>query len=119
MSDSLKKYEENREEFTFWEEQNLNKRLPETRNPFDRLEIYDRVNSAETLNQLAEVIRSLADEQGLIQGRTRKFPAEQMARACELYSTGIVSYNTLTREFGIRQQAMYIDYYTPNKSITG
>ena len=74
-----------------------------------RLEVYDRVNQTESFEELAEVIRSLADENGNIQGRTRTFPAENMARACEIFPQ--VNKNTLTREFGIRQQAMYIEYY--------
>lgn len=85
----------------------------------ERLTIYDQVNGCETLKELADVIRSLADEQGMIQGRSRKFKAEQMAYACEHYGSGYVPANSLTREFGIRQQALYIDYFTPNKSLQG
>lgn len=83
----------------------------------EELIIFKQVNGAETLQELADVIRSLADEQGLIQGRTRKFEAERMAYACEQFSSGYIAANALTREFGIRQQAMYIDYFTPNKSL--
>lgn len=76
-----------------------------------REEKYDAVNQCETLQQLADVIRSFADEGGMIQGRTRKFNAEEMAAACENY-VRIPHKNSLTREFGIRQQAMYILYYS-------
>ena len=77
----------------------------------DRLEIYDKVNQCETFEQLAEVIESLADENGMIQGRTRQFPANKMAQGCRNFK--LHGYpNVLTREFGIRQQAMYINHYT-------
>lgn len=76
----------------------------------DRLKIYDEVNQCETLVHLARVIKSLADEDGMIQGRSRKFSAKKMADLCENYEN--MPKNVLTREFGIRQQAMYILYYT-------
>lgn len=76
----------------------------------DRLEMYDKVNQCETLDQLAEVIESLANDEGMIQGRTREFAAKNMAWACRKYDQ--MNKNVLTREFGIRQQAMYILYYT-------
>lgn len=76
----------------------------------DRLKIYDRVNSCETFEGLANIIRSLADEDGMIQGRTKKFNAEQMAEACMNFHH--FRPNVLTREFGIRQQAMYINHYS-------
>jgi len=75
---------------------------------------YDLINSQESLKGLAAAIRSFADENGVIQGRNRGFDAEKMALLCEQYAeryaTGYA--NVLTREFGIRQQAMYILYYT-------
>lgn len=70
---------------------------------------YDLVNQTETLKGLAWAIRSLANEDGLIWGRTRKFNAEKMAECAENFLS--VSPNTLTREFGIRQQALYIKHY--------
>lgn len=73
------------------------------------LEIYQKVNSCLTLKDLANVIRSFADEDGMIQGRTRKFSAEKMAIDCENYNLSF--HNSLTREYGIRQQAMMILFY--------
>jgi len=72
------------------------------------LEIYQKVNESESLKELAEIIFSLADEDGMIQGRSRKFDAKQMANYC----LGFVMYepNVLTRMYGIRQQAMYLTY---------
>lgn len=74
------------------------------------LEKYQAVNACETFEELASVIESFADEDGMIQGRTRKFSAERMAWNCRNFT--IAQPNVLTREFGIRQQAMYISYYT-------
>lgn len=76
----------------------------------DREEKYDAVNVCKTFEELAQVIESFADSDGLIQGRSRKFEAQKMANLCRVY----VDYprNVLTREFGIRQQAMYIEHYT-------
>lgn len=76
----------------------------------DRLEIYDKVNQCESLDELADIIESLANDEGMIQGRTKQFSASNMAWACRKYE--MMNKNALTREFGIRQQAMYILYYT-------
>jgi len=79
---------------------------------------YDDVNKCETLEELAKVIESFADENGDIQGRTKKFSAARMADFCRSYSLDI--HNMLTREWGIRQQAMMIIFYNPyNKSTHG
>lgn len=74
-----------------------------------REEKYDLVNQSQTLNELAYIIESFADSDGFIQGRTRKFDAKKMADCCRNYNLEI--HNSLTREFGIRQQAMCIIFY--------
>lgn len=73
------------------------------------LQRYEAVNKAETLQELAEVIRSFANDEGIIEGRTRGFDAERMARNCEMFDQ--IPPNALTRNYGIRQQALYIQYY--------
>ena len=73
------------------------------------LEKYEAVNKCETLDELAECILSFADELGDIQGRTKKFSASRMSNACRQYD--LTFHNALTREFGIRQQAMMILFY--------
>ncbi len=77
-----------------------------------REEKYDAVNQCKSFKELAQVIRSFADSERMIQGKTRKFPADEMASACEMFSN--LPNNVLTREFGIRQQAMMIEYYYEN-----
>lgn len=70
------------------------------------LQKFQAVNKTETLEELALLIESFADEKGMIPGRERMFDAKKMAHYCRYYCIGI--YNTLTREYGIRQQAMYL-----------
>jgi len=76
---------------------------------------YEAVNKCETYEELAEAIRKIGVH-GMIQGRIRTFESEKMAKACEIFDRymklGLP--NVLTREFGIRQQALYI-YYSENK----
>lgn len=67
---------------------------------------YDAVNATETLDELSSVIKSFADENGMIQGRTKKFSAKSMAHAC--LALEVISPSQLTRDFGIRQQGVYI-----------
>ena len=78
------------------------------------LEKYKRVNACETIEELQACIKGFADELGQIQGRTKKFSADNMAINADLYYNdfvGSIVPNVLTREFGIRQQAMYIKFY--------
>lgn len=78
----------------------------------ERLLVYDEVNKCETLEDLQKIIIDLADETGLIQGRTRKFDANHMKDNAAYFIHGKTNNaNLLTREFGIRQQAMYIKHY--------
>lgn len=72
------------------------------------LEKYEAVNASETLEELAEVITTIGED-AEIQGRTRSFNSEKMAAACKNFSN--FPPNILTRKWGIRQQAMYINYY--------
>jgi RAB protein geranylgeranyltransferase component A len=73
------------------------------------LEKYQAVNKCESFEELANVIESFADEDGMIQGRADKHDAERMARYCRNFS--MFQPYVLTREYGIRQQALYISYY--------
>lgn len=77
----------------------------------NKLEKYELVNSCETIEELENAIKSFADKDGLIQGRTRKFNANQMAECVSVVVRGLGPINTLTRELGIRQQALYLRFY--------
>lgn len=77
------------------------------------LEKYERVNKCENIDDLVQCILDFAVD-GRIQGRTRGFDAERMASLCRDYyndETNTMFPNVITREFGLRQQAMYLKYY--------
>ena len=77
----------------------------------DRLELYEAVNVCETVEQLCAALDNVSVV-GLIQGRTRVFDAEDMKAGLIGYISGTHTIpNVITREFGLRQQAMYIKYY--------
>ena len=79
----------------------------------DELLKFQRVNACETPEQLAETIIDFADPKtGLIMGRTRQFDANRMASYVKLVVNGEAPANLLTREYGIRQQALYLAYYS-------
>lgn len=65
-----------------------------------------RVGECKTLLDLANVVRSLSNDRGEIEGSTRNFSAEKMAQYCENIS--YYPLNVLTRNFGIREKAMEI-----------
>jgi hypothetical protein len=77
------------------------------------LEKYDLVNQAETEKELADVILKLADPKtGKIKGRAKDHDAEKMVEKLSLFMQDLWEPNSMTREYGIRQQAMYIKYYS-------
>ncbi len=75
------------------------------------LEKYEAVNKCETFEDFEKVLKSFADEEGRIQGRTRTFDIYTMLAGARYYyeSDGIP--NAVTREYGLRQQLMYIKFY--------
>lgn len=76
------------------------------------LEKYQLVNQAETEIELVSAILKLADpETGKIQGRAKEHDAKRMAERLSLFMQDLWGPNAMTREYGIRQQAMYIKYY--------
>lgn len=71
---------------------------------FVELNRYKAVNKAASLEELAEVIESF-DEKGFIQGRSRRFRTKFMADCCRNFHLKENFPTTLTRNWGIRQQA--------------
>jgi hypothetical protein len=72
------------------------------------LQKWQAVNQCENGKALHDLIIQFADEEGMIHGRERKFDATQMANHVhDVLQNGYPS-NLLTREFGIRQQAIYL-----------
>jgi hypothetical protein len=74
----------------------------------NELETWQAVNQSETPQRLAFIINKLADPEGMIQGRERKFDAAKMIKGLNLFLTDEAPANVLTREYGIRQQAIYL-----------
>ena len=72
------------------------------------LETWQMVNQTQTQEELAFIINKLADPEGMIQGRSRKFDAAKMIIGLRLFMKDEAYANVLTREFGIRQQAIYL-----------
>jgi hypothetical protein len=72
------------------------------------LEIWKAVNKCETPQQLKDQIMKMVDGEGMIQGRTRKFSAEEMAMGLDMYMKNEMPANVVTREYGLRQQAIYL-----------
>jgi hypothetical protein len=77
-----------------------------------KLEKYELVNQAENEKELADAILKLADpETGKIKGRAKDHDGKRMVERLSWFMEGKFPPNGMTREFGIRQQAMYIKYY--------
>jgi len=72
------------------------------------LQKWQAVNRCENGKALHDLIIQFADEDGMIQGRERKFSATQMAHHVHDVMQNEYPNNLLTREFGIRQQALYL-----------
>lgn len=72
------------------------------------LETWQEVNKCETPQRLAFIINKLADPEGMIQGRERKFDAAKMIKGLNYFMADEIPANVLTREYGIRQQAIYL-----------
>jgi hypothetical protein len=81
------------------------------------LEKYEKVNKVETIQELEDVILSFADENGQIKGRTKTFNANKMATGARgYYNEVIMTPNVVTREYGLRQQLIYLTFYK-NKGL--
>lgn len=72
------------------------------------LEKWQLVNQCETPLELENTIAKFADSEGMIQGRNRKFKAAKMIIGLQFFMDSEAPANVLTREYGIRQQAIYL-----------
>lgn len=80
-------------------------------NALTELEKFQLVNSCETVADLQEAIMKMANESGMIKGRKREYEASKMAASVDLVVAKGFPANLLTREYGIRQQALYLQHY--------
>jgi len=75
---------------------------------------YEKVNSCESIEALAALLLEFADKDGNIHGRTRLFDAKTMSEdMLAYYEDRIQNPSIITREYGFRQQAMYLKHYRP------
>lgn len=75
------------------------------------LDKYELINSCESIQELEEAILLIADENGIIMGRSKPFNAINLSGYVFGVVTGILPPNYLVRSYGIRQQALYLSYY--------
>ena len=76
-------------------------------NKMTELEKYQLINKCETVEQLAEAMQNIAED-GYIKGRIKSFKVDEMINGLKLFIEDKAPQNVLTREYSIRQQAMYI-----------
>ena len=75
------------------------------------LEKYELVNSCETIKELQDAILKIG-ESGMIEGREKIFDSEKMAAWVPFIVKENYYPNSLTRKWGIRQQALYLREYS-------
>ena len=76
----------------------------------EELEKWQLINSCETAEDLSGAILKIADCFGLIQGYAKSWPASTMSSNVDLFMAQDFYITTLTRAYGIRQQALYIKH---------
>lgn len=72
------------------------------------LEKYELVNKCEDIDALVNAIGILTDELGYISGRTVGLKGNIMAVQARVYYKDGTNVRFLTRNYGIRQQAIYL-----------
>jgi cytoskeletal protein CcmA (bactofilin family) len=73
-------------------------------------EKFELVHKCETAEELHSAVLQCA-ENGVIQGRNKEFEATRLAENVYHVIEGVLPFTRLTRNYGIRQQAIYIAYY--------
>lgn len=74
------------------------------------LEKWQKVNSAETKEQLFEAVDFICAD-GLIGTTGKLFTADELKRSINVAITGRFNANVVTRRYGLRQQVLYLMYY--------
>ena len=76
------------------------------------LEKYQLVNRCQTIEALENAIMTIGSENnGMIRGRTRIFSAKIMSSYVRGAVSLVLPANLLTRNYGIRQQALYLSFF--------
>jgi hypothetical protein len=76
----------------------------------DTIQMFKNVHDAETPEEFYKSIEGCANE-GVIFGRSSDFTVEEMVARAKSYFADESPSNVITRNFGLRQQAMYIKHY--------
>jgi hypothetical protein len=72
----------------------------------NNLQIWEDINQCKTLEEVSYIILDISNE-GRIQGRNRTFNSNTMAKYCLKFNEHKQK-NLLTRNYGIRQQVIYL-----------
>lgn len=77
----------------------------------NELEKYELINSCENVAELEDAIIKIAEPSGMINGREKQFDAKYMSSFVRCIVNDSCDPRYLTRNYGIRQQALYIKNY--------
>ena len=82
------------------------------------LDKYQLVNRCQTIEALENAIMAIGSENnGMIHGRTRLFSAKNMSSYVREVVSLALPANLLTRNYGIRQQALYLSFFIKNANV--
>lgn len=75
-----------------------------------QLQKFEKINQCETVAELEEAIISISED-GVVHGRGKNLDAIKLAAKVNMVVKKQIPANVLTREYGIRQQALYLSHY--------
>lgn len=81
----------------------------------DELEKYELINKAETVEELKEAMEAIS-EKGMIKGRRKSYIADEMIAMVDFIYNDNYPLNFLTRNYGIRQQMLYLLHYNKKRN---
>lgn len=81
----------------------------------DELEKYKLINKAETIEELKEAMEAIS-EKGMIKGRRKSYMANEMIAMVDFIYNDNYPLNFLTRNYGIRQQMLYLLHYNKKRN---
>lgn len=81
----------------------------------DELKKYKLINKAETVEELKEAIEAIS-EKGMIKGRRKSYMADEMIAMVDFIYNDNYPLNFLTRNYGIRQQMLYLLHYNKKRN---
>ena len=81
----------------------------------DELEKYKLINKAETIEELKEAIKAIS-EKGMNKGRSKSYMSDKMIAMVDFIYNDNYPLNFLTRNYGIRQQMLYLLHYNKKRN---